>query len=52
MNNQKEMTKKQMVHCLICDHIYLEPEINLEECPNCFNADMTQTVYLQRSENN
>ena len=38
------------VHCLVCDHTYAEPEVNLEECPHCFNGDMTKTVYLQPSE--
>jgi|APFre7841882654_1041346.scaffolds.fasta_scaffold82780_2 hypothetical protein len=38
------------VHCLVCDRTYVEPEVNLETCPHCFNADMSRTVYLQASE--
>ena len=32
----------EQVHCLKCDHAYLEAEV----CPKCGNTDKQETVYL------
>ena len=41
------ITEGMDIHCLKCDHIYLEGYVEVEICPNCGNTDMMQTVYLE-----
>jgi len=38
------------IRCLVCDRTYPEPEVNFEECPHCFNSDMTQTEFVPQQE--
>ena len=38
------------IRCLVCQRTYAEQDINLEECPHCFNADMTQTEFIPQQE--
>lgn len=34
------------IRCLVCNRTYAEQDVNLGECPHCFNGDMTQTEFV------
>jgi rubrerythrin len=37
----------QIVHCLMCEHTFVETVPMIKECPKCGNKDTKQTHYLE-----
>lgn len=48
MDNKKEKTMTDIIHCLKCDDTYPEKEQIVTTCPTCGNDDLSSTVYLQK----